>query len=67
VRTDQKEPDQARDPFFVVFADLPPGRLPDLAVYHGLSGTLRIALPWQPMAVQLRRAFMQMVQKRYAL
>lgn len=67
VRTDQKEPDQARDPFFVVFADLPPGRLPDLAVFHGLSGTLRIALPSQPMAVQLRRAFMQMVQKRYAL
>jgi len=67
VKTDRKEPDEARDPFFVLFADLPPGPLPGLSVYHGLSGTLRIALPWRPMATQVRRAFMQMVQKRYAL
>lgn len=67
VKTDQKTPDEAREPFYVVFADLPAGRLPKLAAYHGLSGTLRIALPWQPMAAQVRRAFMQLVQKRYAL
>lgn len=67
VKTDKKDGDEARDPFYVVFADVPPDRLPALAAYHGMSGTLRIALPWQPLSVQMRRAFQQMVQKRYAL
>lgn len=67
VRTDQEGGDEALDPFYVVFADVAPEHLADVAAYHGLSGTLRIALPWQPLAVQLRRAYMQLVQKRYAL
>ena len=67
VKTDKKDGNEARDPFYVVFADIAPERLLAASVYHGLSGTLRIALPGQPLALQLRRAFMQMVQKRYAL
>ena len=67
VRTDDKQGDVARDPFFVVFAELPREPAPGLAAFHGLSGTLRIALPWQPLSEQMRRAFMQLVQKRYSL
>lgn len=67
VKTDQQDGNQALDPFYVVFAEITSEHLADVAVYHGLSGTLRIALPWQPLAVQLRRAYMQLVQKRYAL
>jgi putative peptide zinc metalloprotease protein len=67
VRTDQPQGDMARDPFFVVFAELPAARDEALSAYHGMSGVLRIALPRQPLSEQLHRSFMQLVQKRYAL
>lgn len=67
VRTDDQHGDMARDPFFVVFAELPAQRVEGLSAYHGLSGVLRIALPPQPLSEQLHRGFQQLVQKRYAL
>ena len=69
IAVDTDEPDgmKSKEPFFIVRADLPTERSDAGIVLHGLSGTLRFALPHQPIASQMLRSLKQLMQKRFEL
>lgn len=57
----------AKESFFLLQTELPLTALHELTLLHGLTGTLRIQTPAQPIATQAYRAVNQLLQKRYAL
>jgi putative peptide zinc metalloprotease protein len=59
--------EKSKESFYILRADIPGAELSQSTVLHGLSGTLRIKLAPQPLAVQIYRSIKQVVQKRYAL
>ena len=67
VATNESTGSKARDSFYTLYVDIPGTQLPAMTALHGLSGTLRIQLVPQPLAVQAYRALKQLLQKRYAL
>lgn len=69
IAVDTDEPDgmKSKEPFFIVQAALPVERSNAGIVLHGLSGTLRFALPHQPLASQMLRSLKQLMQKRFEL
>ena len=67
VSTNESSGEKARDSFFILHAEIPVNQLQRMTVLHGLSGTLRIKLPNQPLAVQGYRSVKQLIQKRYSL
>jgi putative peptide zinc metalloprotease protein len=67
VNTSEPSGATAKESFFLLQTELPHAALQDLTVLHGLTGTLRIQTPAQPLATQAYRAINQLLQKRYAL
>jgi hypothetical protein len=52
--------------FFLLQSEIPAEQIQGLSVLHGLSGTLRLQTPAQPLTSQAYRSLKQLVQKRYA-
>jgi putative peptide zinc metalloprotease protein len=67
VNTQEPSGTQAMESFFLLQSEIPSEQRHGLTVLHGLSGTLRLQIPAQPLASQAYRALKQLVQKRYAL
>jgi putative peptide zinc metalloprotease protein len=67
VNTQDPSGTKATESFFLLQSEIPGDQLRDSTVLHGLSGTLRLQMPAQPLATQLYRSIKQLVQKRYAL
>lgn len=67
VNTSEPGGDRAKESFFILRAEVPAAELSHSRALHGLSGTLRLQLPAQPLAAQGWRTMKQLVQKRYAL
>ncbi len=67
VNTQEPSGTKAVESFFLLQGDIPAEQRRGLTVLHGLSGTLRLQTPAQPLASQAYRALKQLVQKRYAL
>lgn len=67
VAVDAEDPDgkKAKEPFFLVQADLAEDAQSRATVIQGLSGTLRFALEDRPLAHQVLRSLKQLIQKRY--
>jgi putative peptide zinc metalloprotease protein len=59
------EPDKATELFFEVHADL--AATPGVAMFHGRSGSIRFALPSEPLLPRWFRRLGQLLQKRYQL
>jgi putative peptide zinc metalloprotease protein len=57
---------KAIESFFLLQGEIPAAQRLGVTVLHGLSGTLRLQTPAQPLARQAYRALKQLVQKRYA-
>ena len=55
------------EPFFELRAMLPVTEASDLRIVHGLSGILHISLPGESLFWQLRKALLQLFQKRYGM
>lgn len=66
VNTQEPSGTKAVESFFLLQSDIPAGQRHGLTVLHGLSGTMRLQTPAQPLASQAYRALKQLVQKRYA-
>ncbi|PIQ56285.1 MAG: hypothetical protein COW02_01385 [Comamonadaceae bacterium CG12_big_fil_rev_8_21_14_0_65_59_15] len=66
VNTQEPSGTKAVESFFLLQGDIPTEQRRGLTVLHGLSGTLRLQTPAQPLASQAYRALKQLVQKRYA-
>jgi len=66
VNTQEPSGTKAVESFFLLQSDIPTEQRRGLTVLHGLSGTLRLQTPAQPLASQAYRALKQLVQKRYA-
>jgi putative peptide zinc metalloprotease protein len=66
VNTQEPSGTKAVESFFLLQSDIPAEQRHGLTVLHGLSGTLRLQTPAQPLASQAYRALKQLVQKRYA-
>lgn len=67
VNTSEPSGATAKESFYLLQTELPKAALKGLTVLHGLTGTLRIQTPAQPLATQAYRAVQQLLQKRYAL
>ncbi|GAA4332700.1 hypothetical protein GCM10023144_23050 [Pigmentiphaga soli] len=67
VQADDKSGTLATEPFFEVRAGLPPAALAGVTAYQGMSGVLRVTLAAQPLYTRLHKAFLQLLQRRYAL
>ncbi|MDD5029691.1 MAG: hypothetical protein PHH58_09350 [Rhodoferax sp.] len=67
VNTSEPSGATAKESFFLLQTELPNATLQGLTVLHGLTGTLRIQTPAQPLANQSYRAVQQLLQKRYAV
>jgi putative peptide zinc metalloprotease protein len=67
VNTQEPSGTKAMESFFLLQSEIPTEQRRGLTVLHGLSGTLRLKTPAQPLASQAYRALKQLVQKRYAL
>jgi putative peptide zinc metalloprotease protein len=67
VNTQDPSGTKATESFFLLQSEIPGNQLLDSTVLHGLSGTLRLQMPAQPLATQAYRAIKQLIQKRYAL
>ena len=66
VNTQEPSGTKAVESFFLLQSEIPPEQRQGLTVLHGLSGTLRLQTPAQPLTSQAYRALKQLVQKRYA-
>jgi putative peptide zinc metalloprotease protein len=66
VNTQEPSGTKALESFFLLQSDIPAEQRSSVTVLHGLSGTLRLQTPAQPLASQAYRALKQLVQKRYA-
>jgi len=66
VSTTDATADKTLDSFYTLYGDLP-ANAGGFTRLHGLSGTVRFALPPQPLFVQAYRSLKQTAQKRYAL
>jgi putative peptide zinc metalloprotease protein len=66
VNTQEPSGTQAMESFFLLQSEIPSEQRQGLTVLHGMSGTLRLQTPAQPLASQAYRALKQLVQKRYA-
>lgn len=66
VRPEDSSGTLATESFFELRAPLP-ADLRDLTTYQGMSGVLRLALPARPLWDGFHKAFLQLLQKRYAL
>ncbi|MCZ2498824.1 biotin/lipoyl-binding protein [Xylophilus sp. Kf1] len=66
VRTDDSSGTLATESFFELRAPIPRDAGPATA-YQGMSGVLRLKLPARPLLERARKAFLQLLQKRYAL
>lgn len=67
VNTQETSGTKTMESFFLLQSEIPAEQRQGLTVLHGLSGTLRLQTPAQPLASQAYRALKQLVQKRYAL
>lgn len=67
VNTSEPSGATAKESFYLLQTELPNAALKGLSVLHGLTGTLRIQTPAQPLATQAYRAVQQLLQKRYAV
>jgi putative peptide zinc metalloprotease protein len=67
VNTQEPSGTKAVESFFLLQSEIPAEQYHGLIVLHGLSGTLRLQTPAQPLASRAYRALKQLVQKRYAL
>jgi len=67
VNTNEPGGATAVESFYLLQTELPNTTLHGLTVLHGLTGTLRIQTPAQPLAKQAYRAVQQLLQKRYAV
>jgi putative peptide zinc metalloprotease protein len=67
VNTQEPSGTKAVESFFLLQSEIPAEQHHGLIVLHGLSGTLRLQTPAQPLASRAYRALKQLVQKRYAL
>jgi putative peptide zinc metalloprotease protein len=66
VNTQEPSGTKATESFFLLQSEIPAEQCRGLTVLHGLSGTLRLQTPAQPLIRQAYRAVTQLVQKRYA-
>lgn len=66
VRADDSTGTLATEPFFELRALLPEDEGGAVA-YQGMSGVLRLTLPSRPLLERMHKAFLQLLQKRYAL
>ena len=66
VNTQEPSGTKAVESFFLLQSEIPGEERQGLTVLHGLSGTLRLQTPAQPLTSQAYRALKQLVQKRYA-
>lgn len=66
VNTQEPSGTKAMESFFLLQSEIPTEQRHGVTVLHGLSGTLRLQTPAQPLASQAYRALKQLVQKRYA-
>ncbi len=67
VNTSEPSGATAKESFYLLQTELPNAALQGVTVLHGLTGTLRIQTPAQPLFTQALRAVKQLLQKRYAL
>ena len=66
VNTQEPSGTKAMESFFLLQSEIPTEQRRGLMVLHGMSGSLRLQTPAQPLASQAYRALKQLVQKRYA-
>ena len=66
VNTQEPSGTKAVESFFLLQSEIPAEQIQGLSVLHGLSGTLRLQTPAQPLTSQAYRSLKQLVQKRYA-
>ena len=66
VNTQEPSGTKAVESFFLLQSEIPRQQREGLIVLHGLSGTLRLQTPAQPLTSQAYKALKQLVQKRYA-
>lgn len=66
VNTEEPGGTKTMESFFLLQGEIPDEQRLGVTVLHGLSGTLRLQTPAQPLASQAYRALKQLVQKRYA-
>jgi putative peptide zinc metalloprotease protein len=67
VKTDDKDGNIAQEPFYVIHGTVPADAIARLSAFHGISGLMRVELPGQPLYWQLKRSFLQLIQKRYGV
>ncbi len=67
VNTQEPSGTKAMESFFLLQSEIPAEQQLGFTVLHGLSGTLRLQTPAQPLLSQAYRTIKQLVQKRYAL
>ena len=65
VNTEEKTGQRTLESFFEVQANLRPHT--EAVPISGMTGWLRLAMPWRPLLAQIQLAFMQLLQKRYQL
>ena len=65
VNTEEKTGQRTLESFFEVQANLRPHT--EAVPISGMTGWLRLAMPWRPLLDQIQLAFMQLLQKRYQL
>jgi putative peptide zinc metalloprotease protein len=66
VNTQESSGTKTVESFFLLQSEIPTEQRRGLTLLHGMSGTLRLQTPAQPLLSQAYRAIMQLVQKRYA-
>jgi putative peptide zinc metalloprotease protein len=67
VRPDDTSGTLATESFFEVRAGVPTPSLATITAYQGMSGVLRLTLDDQPLYERVRKSFLQLLQRRYAL
>ena len=67
VSTNEPSGTIAKETFYVLQTQLPNAALHEITVLPGITGTLRIPTPSQPIGIQVYRTIKQLLQKRYAL
>jgi putative peptide zinc metalloprotease protein len=67
VSTNEPSGTVAKETFYLIQTELPETARQEITVLHGITGTLRIPTPAQPIGIQAYRSIKQLLQKRYAL
>lgn len=67
VNTNEPSGAKAKESFYLLQTDIPAQQLQGITLLHGLSGTVRLQTPAQPLLTQAYRAIKQLAQKRYAI